>query len=133
MAGWKSLLIFFAVGYLGLATLMYFAQRGLMYFPDRTRTQPAAAGFPEATEAVLKTADGVDIITWHVPPRDERPVWLYFHGNGGALAYRVDRFRALTAQGDGLVAVSYRGYAGSGGSPTEAGLIEDARATHAFA
>ncbi len=51
---------------------------------------------------------------------------LYLHGNGGALRYRVDRFRALTADGTGLVALSYRGYAGSSGRPTEAGLIEDA-------
>ena len=58
---------------------------------------------------------------------------LYFHGNGGALRYRVDRFRALTAQGDGLVALSYRGYAGSTGSPTEPGILNDARAAYDFA
>jgi fermentation-respiration switch protein FrsA (DUF1100 family) len=39
----------------------------------------------------------------------------------------------LIAQGDGLVALSYRGYAGSTGRPSEAGLIEDARAAYAFA
>ena len=82
---------------------------------------------------VLDTPDGARVIVWHVPPRDDRPVWLYFHGNGGALRYRVDRFRELTAQGDGLVALSYRGYAGSTGRPTEAGLIEDARAAYDFA
>src|ERR1700704_6625340 len=45
---------------------------------------------------------------------------------------RVDRFRALTADGTGLVALSYRGYGGSSGSPTEAGLIKDAEAAYAF-
>ena len=58
---------------------------------------------------------------------------LYFHGNGGALRTRVDRFRALIADGNGLVALSYRGYGGSTGSPTEAGLIADAEAAYAFA
>ena len=58
---------------------------------------------------------------------------LYFHGNGGALRNRVDRFRALIADGTGLVALSYRGYGGSTGSPTEAGLIADAEAAYAFA
>jgi fermentation-respiration switch protein FrsA (DUF1100 family) len=33
----------------------------------------------------------------------------------------------------GLVALSYRGYGGSTGSPTEAGLIADAAAAYAFA
>jgi fermentation-respiration switch protein FrsA (DUF1100 family) len=133
MPGWKWFLIFFATGYLGLVTLMYVAQRGLMYFPETFRTAPAEAGLPEAEEAVLDTPDGARVIVWHIPPKGDRPVWLYFHGNGGALRYRTDRFRELTAQGEGLVALSYRGYAGSTGRPTEAGLLEDARAAYDFA
>ena len=82
---------------------------------------------------MLDTPDGARVIVWHIPPRGDRPVWLYFHGNGGALRYRVDRFRELTAHGEGLVALSYRGYAGSTGRPTEAGLIADARAAYDFA
>ena len=133
MAGWKWFLVFVATGYLALAALMYVAQRALMYFPETFRTSPAEAGLAEAEEVMLDTPDGSRVIVWHVPARDGRPVWLYFHGNGGALRYRVDRFRELTAQGDGLVALSYRGYAGSTGRPTEAGLIEDARAAYDFA
>jgi len=133
MAGWKWFLLFLSTGYLALAALMYVAQRGLMYFPEGFRTEPADAGLPEAAEVLLDTADGARVIVWHIPPRDGRPVWLYFHGNGGALRYRVDRFRQLTAQGEGLVALSYRGYAGSTGRPSEAGLIADARAAYDFA
>jgi len=133
MAGWKWFLLFLSTGYLALAALMYVAQRGLMYFPEGFRTAPADAGLPEAAEVLLDTADGARVIVWHIPPRDGRPVWLYFHGNGGALRYRVDRFRQLTAQGEGLVALSYRGYAGSTGRPSEAGLIADARAAYDFA
>jgi uncharacterized protein len=39
----------------------------------------------------------------------------------------------LTTDGTGLVAVSFRGYAGSSGSPSEAGLLSDAEAAYAFA
>src|SRR5262249_5392530 len=53
---------------------------------------------------------------------------LYFHGNGGALRYRVDRFRRLITDGIGLVALEYRGYGGSSGSPSEAGVIAHAQA-----
>ena len=45
----------------------------------------------------------------------------------------VARERALTAAGNGLVALSYRGYGGSTGSPSEAGLISDAEAAYRFA
>jgi fermentation-respiration switch protein FrsA (DUF1100 family) len=112
---------------------MFFAQRALMYFPERVRTAPAAAGLPQAQEVMLDAADGEKIIAWHVPPRGDKPMVIYFHGNGGSLRLRVHRFARLVADGVGLLAVSYRGYGGSTGSPTEAGLIEDARAAYAFA
>ena len=133
MSTLKSTALFFASGYLGLMALMFFAQRSLMYFPERVRTPPAAAGFPEAQEVQLNPADGERVIAWHVPPRDDRPVILYFHGNGGSLRLRVDRFQRIAAAGVGLVALSYRGYGGSSGTPTEQGLIEDARAAYAYA
>jgi fermentation-respiration switch protein FrsA (DUF1100 family) len=133
MNGWKSVLVFVATGYIALVALMYVVQRSLMYFPGTFRVAPADAGFPEAEEITLKTADGESVFAWHVPPRDARSVVIYFHGNGGSLRYRVDRFRSLTAEGDGLLALSYRGYGGSTGRPTEAGLIEDARAAYRFA
>jgi fermentation-respiration switch protein FrsA (DUF1100 family) len=129
----KWIFIVAAAGYLALGALMFFAQRALMYFPDRQRTPPAVAGLPEAEEVMLETADGERVIAWHVPPRGEKPVVLYFHGNGGALNLRVDRFRKIVAAGFGLLALSYRGYGGSTGSPSEQGLIGDARAAYAFA
>ena len=88
---------------------------------------------PQAEEVTLDTADGERVIAWHVPPRDDRPVVLYFHGNGGSLRMRAARFRALTGDGTGLLALSYRGYGGSTGRPSEAGLLRDAAAAYAFA
>jgi fermentation-respiration switch protein FrsA (DUF1100 family) len=119
--------------YIALTAVVYVAQRSLMYFPDTAHVLPAAAGLPEAEEVPLTAADGVRIAAWHVPPRDGKPVILYFHGNGGALRFRVTRFRQLIADGIGLVALEYRGYGGSGGSPNEQGLIADAQAAYHFA
>jgi hypothetical protein len=133
MATLKWYLTFALVFYGGFVALLYVTQRSLQYFPEGYRTAPAAAGLPEAEEAAVETADGERVLLWHVPPKGDKPVILYFHGNGGSLRYRVDRFRALIADGTGLVAVSYRGYGGSTGRPTEAGLLEDAAAAYAFA
>jgi hypothetical protein len=129
----KWLLIVALASYLGLLAIMYVAQRALMYFPDRAHVSPQRAGFPEAEEVALPTSDGERVIVWHAPPRAEQPVVLYLHGNGGALHDRVDRFHALTADGTGLVALDYRGYGGSTGTPSEAGLIRDADAAYDFA
>ena len=133
MAFVKWTFILAAAVYLAFAALMYLAQRALMYFPETARTAPAAAGFPQAEEITLPTADGETIIAWHLRPRGDNPVVLYFHGNGGSLRLRVGRFRKLAAAGMGLVALSYRGYGGSSGKPTEAGLIVDAHAIYDFA
>jgi uncharacterized protein len=133
MAAVKSILLFVLTGYVGIVGLMYVAQRSLMYFPETVRTPPADAGFPEAREARLTSSDGTRLIVWQVAPKEGKPVFLYFHGNGGSLRYRVPRFRNLTADGSGLVALSYRGYGGSGGSPSEEGLFADADAAYDFA
>lgn len=121
------------VAFGGIAALMYLAQRKLMYFPDTTRIPPAAVGLPEAEEVLLETADGEKVIAWHVAPRGEKPVILYFQGNGGGLDLRVARFRQIIADGTGLIALCYRGYGGSSGSPSERGLLLDAEATYRFA
>jgi fermentation-respiration switch protein FrsA (DUF1100 family) len=133
MSTLKSILVFALISYGALLALMYFAQRALMYFPDTARTLPAAVGLAQAAEEILDTADGEKVIVWHVPPRGDKPVALYFHGNGGALGLRAGKFSAIVADGTGLIALSYRGYGGSSGRPSEAGLIADAEASYAFA
>jgi fermentation-respiration switch protein FrsA (DUF1100 family) len=133
MAVLKSILLTALACYVGIVGLMYLAQRSLMYFPERVQTAPADAGFPQAQEVALTASDGTRIIVWTVPPQHNKPVFLYFHGNGGALRHRVQRFRNLTADGSGLVALSYRGFGGSEGAPTEPGLLADADAAYAFA
>lgn len=128
---WSAVLLLLYL--LAVATLYAF-QRTLLYpIPQSTRTSPQSAGFPEAEEIVAETHDGERVILWHVPPKAGRPVVLFFHGNGDILAWRVPRFRALTSDGTGLVALSFRGYAGSTGKPTEKGLLEDGAAAYEFA
>jgi len=119
--------------YLGGLMGLYVKQRDMLFpIPPVGRTAPGAAGLPEAEEHVLTTADGEKVIVWHVPAKSGRPVVLFFHGNGDFLAGRVSRFRNLISDGTGLVALSFRGYAGSTGSPSEQGLLKDAAAAYAF-
>ena len=113
--------------------VLFFMQRALLFpVPQTVRTSPQAAGFPEAEEHVLTTADGEKVIAWHVPAKPGHPVVLYFHGNGDYLAGFFGRFRDLIADGTGIVALSYRGYAGSSGQPSEQGLLSDGAAAYAF-
>lgn len=113
--------------------VLYVRQREMLFpIPPVGRTAPDAAGLPEAEEHVLTTSDGEKVIVWHVPAKPGHSVILYFPGNGDFLAGRVSRFKAMTADGTGLVALSYRGYGGSSGMPSEQGLLSDAAAAYAF-
>jgi fermentation-respiration switch protein FrsA (DUF1100 family) len=133
MTALKWLLIIVSVGYACGLAVLFFMQRALLFpVPQTVRTSPQAAGFPEAEEHVLTTADGEKVIAWHVPAKPGHPVVLYFHGNGDYLAGFFGRFHDLIADGIGIVALSYRGYAGSSGQPSEQGLLSDAAATYAF-
>lgn len=129
----KWLLIVVSIGYVGGLAVLYLAQRSFLFpIPRAERTAPAAAGFPQTEEHLLTTADGEKVIAWHLPAKPGHPVILYFHGNGDFLAGFFGRFRSLIADGTGIVALSYRGYAGSSGSPSEQGLLRDAAAAYAF-
>jgi len=125
MTAWKSSLASIVAIYLLTVAGMTIFQRRLQYFPDRRLVDPAQAGMNGVEDLRLMTNDGETLVAWYVPAKDGHPLILYFHGNGGALIDRIPRFRALTASGYGLLAISYRGYGGSTGSPTQKGLMED--------
>src|SRR5437868_13788236 len=125
----KWLVVLVSVGYLVGLVVLFFAQRTLLFpIPQTLRTTPEAAGYPEAEEHFLTTADGEKVIVWHVPAKPGHAVVIYFPGNGDFLAGCVSRLRGIASEGTGLVALSYRGYAGSSGKPSEQGLLNDAAA-----
>ncbi len=131
-ARWAGLLL---LGYALVAAAMFAGQRALLFRPDARAVDPAAAKLPGLQAVALQAADGVPLVAWWKPPRDAAaPVWLYLHGNGANLLSRDARFRLLTGpdapDGAGLLALSWRGYGGSGGSPSGDGLLSDARAAH---
>jgi uncharacterized protein len=121
--------VIYAIAVVALAL----GQRKLMYFPNAAEIKPAAAGLPQAQVLEVRTEDDERLVAWRIAPRPGRPTILYFHGNGGGLDLRSHRFAMLTETGNGLLAVEYRGYGGSTGAPSEAGLYRDGEAGYAKA
>lgn len=112
--------------YLSITLGMYLFQRKLIYRPDVHRSHLSEADMAEASEVTLKTEDHLELNAWYVPPpRTDRPVLLYLHGNAGTLADRAARLRHFIAAGFGCLLVDYRGFGGNPGTPTEAGLFMD--------
>ena len=82
----------------------------------------------------LKTEDGENLLAWRIPPAPGRPLILYFHGNaGGTRPARRALSRHRRRRAWGYLAIEYRGYASSTGSPSERGLKLDGEAAYAAA
>lgn len=126
IVAWTALLA--ALGYGLVLALLYTQQRRLLFPASPARVAPSVAGLADMGEVSIETPDGERLVAWWKPPEPGRALVLYFHGNGGSLWNRRGRVRLLGADGRGVLIVSYRGYSGSTGTPSEAGLRIDARA-----
>jgi pimeloyl-ACP methyl ester carboxylesterase len=129
---WSAgLLVVGAVG--APLTALWLLQRRLIYFPDTAVPSPASV-LPTAQEITLRTDDGLALGAWHVSPTrgDCGVTVLVMPGNGGSRELRAPLARRLVAKGLGVLLLDYRGYGGNPGSPSETGLIADARAARAY-
>ena len=102
----------------------------LLYFPTRALGASPKDYRLEAEDIEPVAEDGVRLFGWWIRGGGKRAV-LFFHGNAGNAADRLDRAKILHDRfGLDVFLVDYRGYGRSGGSPSEAGLERDARAIY---
>jgi len=115
------ILAILAGAYLVVVAAVYVFQRRLQYFPA-----PEAPPLPAGAEDVrLDAADATPLKGWYW---SGPVVVLILHGNAGHRGHRLHIAEGLRAKGYGVFSLDYRGYGGSGGAPTEAGLLLDAEA-----
>jgi len=119
------IIAFYAV-VLGLALLF---QRRFIYIPfSNYKSTPDSAGLPY-TEKILSSSDGTSVCAWHIPAEiSGSPAVIYLHGNHENLGGLVPLAAAFRRSGFAFIAVDYRGYGRSGGTPTEQGIYADANA-----
>ena len=88
---------------------------------------PARAPVP-VEEVFLDTEDGVRIHAFYLPHPEASRAILFLHGNAGNASHRIPNAVLLQQLGANVLLLDYRGYGRSEGSPSEAGLVADARA-----
>ena len=126
----KFCVVLAILAYAAVTLGMYVFQRKLQYLTENKGLTPESVGIVGATVETLTTPDSEKIIVWYAPAAEGKPTILYFHGNAGEIGDRPLRFNYYHSRGFGVAYVSYRGYGGSTGSPTEVGLITDATAAY---
>ena len=108
--------------------VLFVAQRHILFRPDRTMPLAERVGQPGLEAIRVASTGGLDLLAWYLPAPPGAPVVLYLHGNAGHIGHRGERVRHIAAQGWGALFVEYRGYGGNPGTPSEAGLRDDAAA-----
>lgn len=126
-------------GFLALGLGAYALVVGAMYLLQDALVFPAMPVSDEALATQVRlggvtvhhpvSEDGTRLLLWHVP-REGKRVLVWFHGNGGSIT-AVPWFAEQLPDWD-IVGFSYRGYPGSEGAPSEAGLVQDAEAVWVF-
>lgn len=107
-----------------ILALMIFENK-LIYFPARDGVGPSPG-----EEVWLTAADGVKIHGWYLPHPQARATILHLHGNAGNLEDRRDLVKRMQEVRVNVMAIDFRGYGKSDGSPDEAGLYADSRAAY---
>lgn len=119
---------------LGTVLLLRALENNFIFFPPR---YPEGFSRPENhglrfEEVWITTEDGLRLNAWFFPNPASPRVIVWFHGNAENIGYGLDYLKALSRLGTNILAVDYRGYGKSEGSPDEAGVYRDAEASYQY-
>ena len=121
----RSVLIGVGASAVLLTGFVMFFEDKFIYFPGKDDP-----GVSPGEEVELRAADGVRLHAWWVPNPKAKTTLLYLHGNAGHIGDRRDVIRQLGSLPADVLALDYRGYGRSEGTPSESGLCADARAAY---
>ena len=116
------------VAYLVVLIFIYFYQRNLLYHPSENNYQNDKIQF-SYEEIFIKVDDKITLKSWLIN-KDFREfkTLVLFHGNAGDLSNRIYKLNELNKLDINILLISWRGFSGNKGSPTEKNLYEDAEA-----
>ena len=111
--------------YFVITVVVYFFQRKLLYHPFSP--QITGKGLIHNFETInFKTSDNFELKGWfHLKNLNKKTI-LFLHGNAGNLDNRIDKLNFLGNMDINFLIISWRGYSGNPGNPSETGLYKDA-------
>ena len=113
--------------YFFFGLLLYIFQRRIVFNTSGYPGHPKDYNLFLTREIFITTDDNIDLLSWlHIGDKD-LPLLIYFHGNSFHIGDRAHRIEKYIDQNWNIILVSWRGFGGNKGKPTEQGLYEDAR------
>ena len=125
------LLLIAASTYVVVCLLVFVARNRLVFVLRGGPTgRPAEFGIADGRAVSIPTSDGQILSAWWLPAAPASagpaPVLIWFHGNAETVAALAPLLREFRPPGVAVLAVDYRGYGASTGSPTTANTAHDA-------
>jgi len=112
--------------YFFLGFLLYIFQRRIVFNKSGHPGTPQDYNLTKTEEIYIKTEDNLDLLSWYHKGDNSLPLLVYFHGNSfhiGDRAYRIEKY---IERNWSVLLVSWRGFGGNKGNPTEENLYKDA-------
>ena len=107
---------------------MYFYQRNLMYHPSENNYQDDQVQFNYEVVNIEVDSE-IKLRSWLIKKDfNTLKTLLIFHGNAGDLSNRIYKLNELNKLEINILLISWRGFSGNKGSPTEKNLYQDAKA-----
>lgn len=120
------------VCYVALCAFLAVFQSRIIFHPSKGDVSLDARYVPGGSAVRIPSGNGESIVAWWRPPSVGSETILYLHGNGRSLSERLTRLSLIAGQDRGLLAVSWRGFGGSSGSPSHDAFEEDSDAAYAW-
>jgi fermentation-respiration switch protein FrsA (DUF1100 family) len=122
-----------AAAYLFMVIMLMFLENSMIFFPSKYPDGNWVLPGMVHEDAEFQAPDGTKLHGWYVPHENPTATVLFLHGNAGNLSHRVDTLERLhRIAGASVLILDYRGYGRSEGSPSEKGILADARAARAW-
>jgi len=112
--------------YFVVILFVYFYQRSLLYHPSENNYLNDKIGFTYK-EVFIETDENIKLKSWFIEKDLKKfKTILLFHGNVGNLFNRVYKLNELNKLDLNILLISWRGFSGNKGKPTEKNLYHDA-------
>jgi len=116
------------IAYIVLIIFIYFYQRNLLYHPSENNYQNDKIQF-NYDEIFITVDEEIQLKSWIIKKDFKKfKTLVIFHGNAGHLSNRIYKLNELYKLDINILLISWRGFSGNKGSPTENNLYKDAKA-----
>ena len=113
--------------YLTITSVLYYSQRSLLYHPTENNYSGDQLTVP-IDKVRIKTDDNIELLSWyHDKDIQNYKTILFLHGNAGSLENRIHKINHFNEMEINFLIISWRGFSGNEGKPTEEGLYKDAK------